>query len=283
MRVFVCSYSFLGTSPGGLAAQVLTICTTEVQGGWWKPSAWRVNWRGGLKRAVYTLLVVWAVTFGVCTFTTIYHDHRDISGRWQAVVREKDELKHSLELRDDYIRQLIEQNAKQHTPVLRPNASVPTVINAPGGIPIVGNRGTVDHPTVNNNNYAPAIRELTDAQKQGIAEFLKTVPQSVLIEVGSVYGSGDGDNYANQFFPLLTGRHYDNQTTPAIRTHFPVTFTGVFVATVTDNDPSAQYRDAFVKELGRLGINAHAANGSNVRPGNLELLVGYRPEEVRRQ
>jgi hypothetical protein len=111
----------------------------------------------------------------------------------------------------------------------------------------------------------------------------KTIPQSVMIAVGSVYGSGDGDSYANQFFPLFAGRHYDSQTMPTIRTGFPVTFTGVFVATATDDDPSVQYRDAFVTELVRLGINAHPANGSKIQPGNLDLVIGYRPEEVRRQ
>lgn len=157
VRAFVCSYSFLGTSPGGLAAQVLTIFTTEVQGGWWRLSAWRANWQGGLKRAVYTLLVVWAVTFAVCTATTIYNDHQNISGRWRAVVREKDELKNSLSIRDKYIQQLTEENSRlraAHTP--KANTSAPTTINAPGGIPIVGNKGTVNQPTVNNNFGPPA-------------------------------------------------------------------------------------------------------------------------------
>jgi len=112
VRVFVCSYSFLGTSPGGLAAQVLTIFTTAVQGGWWRLSAWKANWQGGLRRAVYTLLVVWAVTFAVCIVTSIYNDHQNISGRWRAVVREKDELKNSLSVRDKYIQQLTDENSR---------------------------------------------------------------------------------------------------------------------------------------------------------------------------
>src|ERR1039458_7586198 len=93
VRAFVCSYSFLGTSPGGLAAQVVTILATELEGGWWRASAWKANWQGGLRRGVYTLLVVWVVTFAVCSVTAVYHDHQNISGRWRAVVREKDELK----------------------------------------------------------------------------------------------------------------------------------------------------------------------------------------------
>ena len=133
------------------------------------------------------------------------------------------------------------------------------------------------------NHAWPTVRELTNIQKQGIADFLKTIPQSIAISVGSVVGSGDGDNYANQFLPLLEGRRYDNQTASSLRTGFSVEFTGVYVATVTDDDPAAQYRDAFVRKLIDLGIDAHAAKGSKVSPGNLELLIGYRPEEVRRQ
>jgi hypothetical protein len=130
---------------------------------------------------------------------------------------------------------------------------------------------------------SPTIRELTDAQKNGIKEFLKTIPPSVMVTVGSVYGSGDADIYANQFLPLLDGRHYENQTTAAIRTGFPPEFTGVFVATTTDTDSAASYRDAFARRLIELGINAHSSSGSKISSGNLELLIGYRPEEVRRQ
>lgn len=130
---------------------------------------------------------------------------------------------------------------------------------------------------------SPPIRELTDLQKQGIKEFLKTLPSSVKIAVGSVYGSGDGDIYANQFLALLDDRRYQSQTGALIRTGFPPEFTGVFVATATDSDPALSYRDAFVKKLLDLGISARPSNGTkNVLPGNLDLLVGYRPEEVRR-
>jgi hypothetical protein len=128
---------------------------------------------------------------------------------------------------------------------------------------------------------SPPIRQLTEVQKQGITNFLKTIPQSVLVLIGSVYGSGDGDIYANQFFPLFDGRHYEHQMGAVIRTGFPPAFTGVFVVTAREDDPATQYRDAFVKELISLGISARASNGSKITPGNLELLIGYRPEEVK--
>jgi hypothetical protein len=50
-QVFVHWYTFLGTSPGGVAAQVIVLLLTEVQGGWWKVKTWRVNWQGGLRSA----------------------------------------------------------------------------------------------------------------------------------------------------------------------------------------------------------------------------------------
>jgi hypothetical protein len=127
----------------------------------------------------------------------------------------------------------------------------------------------------------PPKRTLTETQKQGIKDFLQNIPQTVLITVGSVYGSGDGDMYANQFFPLFDGRHYEHQSAASIRTGFPAEFTGVFVATTTEDDPAVAYRDAFVRKLVDLRINAAASNGSKVTKGNLELIIGYRPEEVK--
>jgi hypothetical protein len=66
---------FLGTSPGGIAAQVVVLLLTEVQGGWWKFNTWVENWKGGLRRAVFALGSVWAIVFIVCVVATIYNDH----------------------------------------------------------------------------------------------------------------------------------------------------------------------------------------------------------------
>jgi len=106
------------------------------------------------------------------------------------------------------------------------------------------------------------FRTLTDDQKRGIAAFVKTLPESVLVSVGGVYGSADAVSYAGEFVPLFDGRHLDNQATPTIRTGFPITFTNVFVATPSDSDPACKYRDAFVGALIQLGIQARPANGS---------------------
>lgn len=93
MHVFVCSYAFLGTSPGGIAARVISIVAAEIKGGWWRWRAWVQNWTGGLKRALGTLAIVWAVVIAGCFVNTLYHDHRNLAGRLSAVVNEKNDLK----------------------------------------------------------------------------------------------------------------------------------------------------------------------------------------------
>jgi len=146
-----------------------------------------------------------------------------------------------------------------------------------GGIAIGGG-------TANGGNCGSLpFRTLTEDQKNGIKAFVHSLPLSVGVTVGSVIGSSDGDAYATLFFPLFDGHHLEGETAPRIRTGFPDTFSGVFVATGSDSDAVSSYRDALVETLVRLGIPAHKANGSKVSTGNLELLVAFRPEEVKKQ
>jgi hypothetical protein len=209
VRAFVCSYSFLGTSPGGLAAQVVTILATELEGGWWRASAWKANWQGGLKRAVYTLLVVWVITLAVCSVTTVYHEHQKISGRWRAVVREKEELKHGQAVRDNYIQQLTKENTRLRAArVPKTSTSAPTVINAPGGIPIVGNRGTVTQPTV--NNYGPLPRHLLDQTKKELVDCLKKRPGR--FTVGALGGNSEAYKFAQDWLEVFTSAGWQNES-----------------------------------------------------------------------
>ncbi len=76
LRIIVNWYTFLGTSPGGIGAQIAKLILTEAKGGWWRLSSWQNNWVGGLKRGFYSLLAVWVVVFLVCIMTTVYHDHQ---------------------------------------------------------------------------------------------------------------------------------------------------------------------------------------------------------------
>jgi hypothetical protein len=75
VRIFVRWYQFLGTSPGGIAAQILIVIVNELRGQWWKLKQWPEIWKGGLKRAATALGIVWILTFFVCILTTVYDDH----------------------------------------------------------------------------------------------------------------------------------------------------------------------------------------------------------------
>lgn len=278
VRAFVCSYSFLGTSPGGLAAQVLTILTTEVQGGWWRPSAWRANWQGGLKRAVYTLLVVWAVTFAVCSVTTFYYDRQNLTGRLRAVVHEKDELKNGLAVRDRYIQQLSEENTELRagqTP--RTRTSAPTVIDAPGGIPIVGNHGIVDHPTVNNNFVQPN-RVLDDRQRTAVRDMIQSLPDSIKVFVKAPDGNGEVLRYAQAFQDIAVDCGKSGNPKAVILGMFwrPVPV-GLMVVSRTDVDVSAPFRDQLVEKLNAMNVPAEKKIDEGVGEGQLYIVVGEQP------
>jgi hypothetical protein len=91
--IFVRWYTFLGTSPGGIAAQIIILVLTEVQGGWWKLEAWKKSWKGGLRRAGLALALVWLLTFVVCTITTVYVDHQGLVGANGRLAKENERLK----------------------------------------------------------------------------------------------------------------------------------------------------------------------------------------------
>jgi hypothetical protein len=75
---------------------------------------------------------------------------------------------------------------------LRPTS---VVVNAPGGIPIVDNRGTVINPTV--NNYAPLPRRLFDPQKNELAACLRKKPGR--FSIGSVQNNSEAYRYAQDW------------------------------------------------------------------------------------
>ena len=63
---------------------------------------------------------------------------------------------------------------------------------------------------VGNNNSATItgaipFRTLTETQRQGIMKFVKTLPESVLVSVGGVYGSGDAVAMQESSSPSLMG------------------------------------------------------------------------------
>jgi len=89
------------------------------------------------------------------------------------------------------------QSTKKQTgkPVTKRPADVSTVINAPGGIPIVGNEGTVSNPTV--NNYGPLPRHLLDQTKNELIECLKKKPGR--FSIGAVSNNSEAYKYAEDW------------------------------------------------------------------------------------
>jgi hypothetical protein len=106
-RASVCSYTFLGTTPGGIAAQILALIATTVKGRWWRVQAWRDNWEAGLKSGLKPLAYIWGLVFIACVVLTIHHDHQNLAGRLRNVVNEREKLKTGLKDRDDYIDRLL--------------------------------------------------------------------------------------------------------------------------------------------------------------------------------
>lgn len=72
-------YTFLGTSPGGIIAQLVVLFGAEIRRGWWRLGFWREQWRSGLKRAAYALGAVWIVAFVGSAAVTIYDDHQALA------------------------------------------------------------------------------------------------------------------------------------------------------------------------------------------------------------
>lgn len=94
-RIFVRWYTFLGTSPGGITAQIVILALTEVQGGWRRLRAWRESWKGGPKRAALAFGAVWVVVLMGCVVTTVYDDHQELVAANKQLKTENSQLKNA--------------------------------------------------------------------------------------------------------------------------------------------------------------------------------------------
>ena len=144
-------------------------------------------------------------------------------------------------------------------------------------------QGGVTAGKIEYTNAPP--RRLTEDQRKGIADYLKTLPPTVKFAIGAVYTATNGEDYALQFMPLFDGRHAHDSKAVALRIGIPkqVDYVGVFVGTVSDADSMASYRNSFAKQLVALGIDAHPMNDPTLQPGDLELVVGYQQEEIKQR
>lgn len=66
---------------------------------------WNKRW-SNLALSILVTLIVYTSLFLWSTVQTIYDDHHDSIGRWQAVVKEKNSLTEMLQQRDEYIKRL---------------------------------------------------------------------------------------------------------------------------------------------------------------------------------
>jgi hypothetical protein len=232
----------------------------------------------GIELFVGLCLLSWAV------YRTVYNDHQNLAGRLQAVVREKDELKNGLRVRDEYIQRLKDENTKLHT--VPRTATVATVINAPGGIPIVGNKGTVEHPTV--NNYGPIPRRLLDQTKKELSDCLRK--KVGRFSIGAIQGNGEAYKYAKEWRGLFisAGWEIEHKDIPIqifmigggtwsgmqFRVHDASTVQGQM--TLADDSPEQNFKQCV---SGRSDISG----GGNIIPykdfptGSVGISVSYQP------
>jgi hypothetical protein len=90
----------------------------------------------------------------------------------------------------------------------KPDTKPPVQINsAPNGIAIGG--GTVTNPTVNNNNFAPPQRALSEDQKTSLIACLKTNPGKYTI--GALSGIREAYTYAQDWYNVFNGAGWKNE------------------------------------------------------------------------
>jgi len=237
----------------------------------------------GVELLVGACLLSWAV------YKSVYNDHQNLSGRLQAVVREKDELKTGVGVRDNYIQRLAAENARLSTTLAatsKARTNTPTIVNAPGGIPIVGNKGTVEHPTV--NNFGPIPRRLLDQTKKELSDCLRK--KVGRFSIGVIQGNGEAYKYAEEWRDLFisAGWEIEHKNIPIqifmigggtwsgmqFRVHDASTVPGQM--TLADDSPEQNFRQCV---SGRSDISG----GGNIIPykdfptGSVDIGVSYQP------
>src|SRR5713226_4115054 len=88
VRIFIMWLRVLGTSWGGIVAQLLVPLLSGFHGAWRRVQAWKTSWKRGLQQSVYALLVVWAVFFVYATGATIRQERSDLASRLQRTLGE---------------------------------------------------------------------------------------------------------------------------------------------------------------------------------------------------
>jgi hypothetical protein len=61
------------------------------------------RWQENVGIGLLATSIGYALLFGLSSVVTVYDDHKDVMGRWSAVVNEKNKLKEILEKREQHI------------------------------------------------------------------------------------------------------------------------------------------------------------------------------------
>lgn len=150
--------------------------------------------------AIASAVFAYALLFAWSTVQTVYDDHHDAVGRWQALVKEKNDLKEQLGQRDSYIADL--QSGKY----LKPQRALRTEIETEGqasvgGMPwlvITATIWNVGPPTIVHNYQLSII--ISDRKVSGRPEYIA----NDIVWRGSRYHKEDA-LYNKTTTPIPTG------------------------------------------------------------------------------
>jgi hypothetical protein len=107
-------------------------------------------------------LLAWMCLFSWAIYRSVYNDHHNLAGRLRAVVNEKDALKHGLQVRDEYIKQLEEEKKN------KPKASVAEDLASQLGKIFPDQRARI---SINNLHFVRTTVNMPDGDKPIVMPF----------------------------------------------------------------------------------------------------------------
>lgn len=143
--------------------------------------------------------------------------------------------------------------------------------NCPNGICITGN----NNGSATVNNLAAPQRHLADPQRAAIHDFFQSLPDSIKVFVKTIDGNGEAQRYAQQFQEeaVESGRSGNPKAVILGSFWHPIPV-GLVIATHSDDDVAAAYRDKLVDKLASMGIRADRRVGDWIGSDQLYVVVG---------
>jgi hypothetical protein len=158
----------------------------------------------GVTAFAYSVLFAWS------TVRTVYDDHHDSTGRWRAVVNEKNTLKGMLQVRDAYIKRL-EAGAATKPSVIQTTKFVPQPkkcwVDSVGKYPNPQTGHTVALVTLHCNYRVDAPLRISLATNRPIANFNYLLPSGEvpIVPMGQVSGTEKGVGVDRSLYIDLQG------------------------------------------------------------------------------